>query len=132
MKSFSIITQEEGELVDITQDVQSAVESSGVRHGLCTVFITHTSAAVTVMEVGDPDFSKDFLNSLERAIPKKGKYAQDASRKPHERIKSAVVDPHITLIVDHGRLVLGQWQGVVLCDFDGPRDVGVHTQVVGS
>lgn len=123
IKSFDVQTQEHAQLIDITAKVEAAVRSSGVANGACVVFIPHTTAGVTIQENSDPDVQKDLLAALAHAAPDvlpSGPYKHDEGNSP-AHAKSSLVGCSVTVLVDGGELVLGTWQGIYLCEFDGPR-----------
>jgi len=129
LKSFSIKTTRRNQLVDITHEVREIVRSSGIDEGLCVVYVPHTTAGVTVNENADPSVKEDISNTLEKLIPHKGNYAHlEGNADSH--IKSAVVGPSLVLIVHNGDVMLGTWQGIFFCEFDGPRNRTVHVKVM--
>ncbi len=120
MQSFSVRTGSRTELVDITSKVQEAVEESGVRSGVCTVFIPHTTAGVTINENADPSVRRDVLSELNKVIPFDDNYAH-AEGNSAAHIKASLVGLSVSVLVEEGRLQLGTWQGIYFCEFDGPR-----------
>ncbi|MBN1836071.1 MAG: YjbQ family protein [Spirochaetales bacterium] len=124
-------TGERCELRDITAEVGRAVEAAGVREGACTVFVPHTTAAVTVNENADPSVVRDMLKELEKIVPFQDGY-EHAEGNSAAHLKASLVGPAVQLIVSGGRPLLGTWQGVYLCEFDGPRSRTVWVQVVGG
>ena len=116
-------------MCDITNQVQDVVRQSRVSDGLCVVYCPHTTAGITVNENADPDVSRDLMASLARQVPATGGYAHvEGNSDAH--IKASMTGPSQTLIVSGGRVVLGQWQGIYFCEFDGPRRRKVYVQVV--
>jgi secondary thiamine-phosphate synthase enzyme len=132
MTSFNVRTQQRNEFVEITAEVRQAVRASGVRGGLCVVYCPHTTAAITVNENADPDVVHDMLLYLGRAVPQDQDGFRHAEGNSDAHIKASLVGPSVTLLVEHGDLVLGRWQGVYFCEFDGPRTRTVQVQVVGG
>lgn len=129
--SISVSTPEREVLVDITSEVGRAVESSGVRDGLCILFVPHTTAAVTINENADPAVRSDIVRFLRRLIP------QDAGFRHMEgnsdaHIKASLLGFSETVLVENGSLVLGTWQGIYFAEFDGPRQRKVHIKVLAS
>jgi secondary thiamine-phosphate synthase enzyme len=109
------------QLLDISQQAQKAVTQSGVTTGLCNLFVTHTTAAVIVSENWDPDVTSDLLRHLERLVPLKSDYRHgEGNSQAH--ILSVMLGTSIDIPVREGKLALGRWQGVMLAEFDGPRD----------
>ena len=118
------------EMIDITAQVRRAVRESGVSEGLCTVFCPHTTAAITINENADPDVQHDVLLALGDIFADRGDFRHFEGNS-HAHVKSSVVGASETIPVSDGRLVLGTWQGIYFCEFDGPRTRRFHVQVVG-
>ncbi len=121
MIEFSVATSRTTELMEITARVEEAVRQAGVSEALCTVFVPHTTAGVTINENADPDVVHDILTVLDRVIP-----FQDAAYRHGEgnsaaHIKSSLVGCSLSVVVEGGRLRLGAWQGIYFAEFDGPR-----------
>jgi len=129
MTSFDVTTHVRTELVDITSKVQDAVARSGVSSGICFVSVPHTTAAVTVNEHHDPDVASDITMTLSKLVPHHAGYAH-AEYNSDAHIKSVLVGCCQPIPVEDGRLALGQWQGVFLCEFDGPRTRRCQVQVI--
>ena len=121
MKSYEyhISTPKQG-MIDITAQVREALVKSGVRDGICVIFCTHTTGAITVNENADPDVIHDFLIGLDAAFPDRREFRHGEGNSA-AHLKSSAVGCSQTLIVQDGRPVLGTWQGVYFCEFDGPR-----------
>ncbi|MBN1192755.1 MAG: YjbQ family protein [Coriobacteriia bacterium] len=117
---FEVHTQRREQMVDVTREVLSAVAKSGVREGCVVVFCPHTTAAVTVNEVVDPDVATDILSGLARLIPNEGPWSH-AGGNADAHLKATLVGSSVTLPIVDGEVALGSWQGIFLCDFDGPR-----------
>jgi secondary thiamine-phosphate synthase enzyme len=132
MTSFQVRTKQRNELVEITSQVRECLTTSGVRDGICVVYVPHTTAAVTINENADPDVVHDVLLHLGRAIPQQQSGFRHGEQNSDSHIKTSLVGPSVTLIVDQGELVLGRWQGVWFCEFDGPRTRTVHVQLMGK
>lgn len=120
MESFHVGTRRRTEFVDITRQVESAVAALGLREGVATVFIPHTTAGVTINEHADPDVMADVEAALERLVPWRSSYAH-AEGNAAAHIKASLVGSSVRVMVSGGRLRLGTWQGIFLCEFDGPR-----------
>ena len=120
-------TRKEG-IIDITKEVRSVVDSSGVKDGVCIIFSMHTTAGITINENADPDVKIDMLIGLEKAFPVRDEY-RHAEGNSHAHLRTTCVGPSQTIIVSEGEMVLGQWQGIYLCEFDGPRTRKVLVKV---
>lgn len=119
-KVFEIQTQSHSEILDITGVVQGAIRDSGVQEGMVLVYCPHTTAAITINENGDPDVKRDLLTGLDILSPKRGEYRHfEGNSDAH--LKSSLVGASELLVLQEGRLVLGTWQSVYFCEFDGPR-----------
>ena len=129
MPDIRVKSRERLQLVDITGDVSRAVEQSGVSSGLCNLFVTHTTAAVIVSENWDPDVTSDMLRHLERLVPRDAGF-RHAEGNSQAHILSVMLGTSINLPVRGGKLALGRWQGVMLAEFDGPRERTVVASVV--
>jgi secondary thiamine-phosphate synthase enzyme len=129
IQEFSIRTRGRTEFVDITAQVAKIVQESKASSGLAVVFVPHTTAAVTINENADPSVQNDILADLSRLIPFIGSY-QHTEGNSAAHIKSSLVGPSETLLVENGRLALGTWQGVYFCEFDGPRTRKVRVKII--
>jgi secondary thiamine-phosphate synthase enzyme len=132
MTKFDLKTTGRNQFVEITDQVRQAVAKSGVRSGICVVYCPHTTAAMTVNENADPDVAHDMLLYLNKAIPKEQSGFRHSEGNSDSHIKASLVGPSVTLVIDNGDIVLGRWQGVYFCEFDGPRTRTVMVQVVGQ
>jgi secondary thiamine-phosphate synthase enzyme len=120
MEKFTVHTTDRTDMINITDKVRSAVQKSGIKNGLACVFIPHTTAAVTINESADPDVVADMLMELNKVIPFQDRYRHmEGNSAAH--IKTSVIGTSETIFVDNGELQLGTWQGIFLCEFDGPR-----------
>ncbi len=117
--------------VEITDRVAAAVRRAGVRDGLCTVAVLHTTAGVFVNENADPDVQRDLLRSLARIVPDDASYAHAEGNSPGH-IKSVLVGASVSIPVRSGSLDLGRWQGIYVAEFDGPRDRAATITVIGD
>jgi secondary thiamine-phosphate synthase enzyme len=120
MTSFPVTTSRRTEFLDITPEVKKALELSGIKEGLICVFVPHTTAGVTINEGADPSVREDILNSLNQLIPFKGAYQHAEGNSP-AHIKASLMGSSVTVLVEQGQLVLGTWQAIFFCEFDGPR-----------
>jgi secondary thiamine-phosphate synthase enzyme len=117
------------ELIDITSQVQDIVLSSGIGQGLCMLYVPHTTAAVTINESADPSVKDDILMILNSIIPWKAGYRHLEGNSP-AHIKATLVGPSELIAVENDRLILGTWQGIFFCEFDGPRTRKVHVSLI--
>lgn len=129
MHSFAVNTGAVESLVDITGKVSNIVSESGVKEGICCVFTPHTTAAVTINENADPSVKSDILLGLKSIRLEAPAYTHMEGNSP-AHIKSSLVGCSELVIVSGGRLKLGTWQGIYLCEFDGPRTREVYVQVL--
>ena len=116
---FKLSTPDEG-LVDITNEVNAAVRESGVLEGICVIYCPHTTAAITINENADPDVKRDFLLGLDTSFPDLNEF-RHAEGNSDAHIKSSTVGASETVIISGGKLLLGTWQNIYFCEFDGPR-----------
>ncbi len=132
LPSLEDATRAAHDLVALTGEVRAALRAARVASGLLVVYVPHTTAGVTIQENADPDVARDFLLALENAVPAspaRGAY-RHAEGNSDAHVKASLVGSSATLLVKDGDLLLGTWQGVFLCEFDGPRRRTVHLQVV--
>lgn len=120
-KMIQVKTNKHVEMIDITSKVQNIIESEGVEDGICAVFIPHTTAGVTINENADPDVTRDMLMEMNKIVPLEDGYRHmEGNSAAH--IKSSMMGFSETIIIKEGRLLLGTWQGIYFCEFDGPRN----------
>jgi secondary thiamine-phosphate synthase enzyme len=124
---FKVKTRAKTELIDITSEIQDLVRSSGIEEGFCMLYVPHTTAAVTINESADPSVKSDILMILNEIIPLKAEYRHIEGNSP-AHIKSTIVGASELVAIEKEKLVLGTWQGIFFCEFDGPRNrkVNVH------
>ncbi len=127
--SFTVRTKGREELVNITSEIRKAIENSGIVSGICVVYVPHTTAAITINEAADPDVVRDIISRLRAIIPIRGDYAHSEGNSD-AHIKSALIGNSRILIVDNRKPLLGRWEGVFLCEFDGPRTRSVFVKVL--
>ena len=128
---ISIRTQARTEMIDITKQVRNAVESSGVRNGLVHVSSLHTTGAVTINENADPAVETDILNTINRLIPWDDNFKHmEGNSAAH--IKVSLFGPSELIALENGALVLGTWQGIFFCEFDGPRNRRVNVKILAD
>ena len=128
MQRFNIRTSKSVEMIDITARLNGIVAESGVKSGLCTVFIPHTTAGVTINENADPDVVDDIIKEMNKIIPFNDNYRHmEGNSAAH--IKASLFGFSQQIIIDGGQLVLGTWQGIYFCEFDGPRQRQVYVKI---
>lgn len=120
MKELRISTRKRCEMTDITREVQRYVTESGAKSGLCVVFVPHTTAGVAINENADPDVKRDILYALERAVPNTGFDHIEGNSDAHT--KAVMTGSSVNVIIENSRLLLGTWQSIYFCEFDGPRE----------
>ncbi|MFQ3547701.1 MAG: secondary thiamine-phosphate synthase enzyme YjbQ [Termitinemataceae bacterium] len=128
---FTIHTEKAEQFIDITSLIQKAVTESGLDAGCVVVFVPHTTAGLTINENADPDVIHDLLMGLDRVFPHNLPYRHGEGNS-HAHLKASTVGSSVTVLVEAGRLRLGTWQGIYLCEFDGPRRRQVWVSVIGK
>jgi secondary thiamine-phosphate synthase enzyme len=131
MKEIPLETHSRVEMIDITATVQKAVREKKIEKGICLVYTPHTTAAVTINENADPDVPRDILAALDRAVPLSANY-RHAEGNSAAHVKSSLVGASELVIIENGRLVLGTWQSIFFCEFDGPRTRKVLISIIAS
>ena len=129
MKTIAVKTHAQTEMIDITSEVQSALQAENFSDGICMLYVPHTTAAVTINESADPSVRRDILMVLNQMVPWKADYRHmEGNSAAH--IKSSLVGASELIMIENGRLVLGTWQGIFFCEFDGPRTRKVQVKVM--
>jgi secondary thiamine-phosphate synthase enzyme len=128
LQTLAVSTSARVEMIDITSEVAEAIRKENVSEGMAVVFVPHTTAAVTINENADPDVVRDILAETSKIVPFDDRYAHSEGNSA-AHIKSCLVGPSVTLIISDGRPVLGTWQAIYFCEFDGPRRRKVHVTV---
>ena len=126
---LTIKTSQQTELIDITSIIQDKVSSSGIINGLCMIYIPHTTAAVTINESADPDVKADILMILNEIVPWKAGYRHMEGNSP-AHVKATLVGASELVAFENKKLLLGTWQGIFFCEFDGPRTRKVHVKII--
>lgn len=128
---FTLKTDERSQMIDISSDIQRYITDSKIKNGLCFVFIPHTTAAVTINENADPDVRKDLKSILNKIIPWADDYLHmEGNSAAH--MKTSLLGASETIAVENGKMILGTWQSVFFCEFDGPRTRNVVVKVIPS
>ena len=128
---IQVKTNSRTELIDITHRISEEVTRIGIQNGICSVFMQHTTAGLTINENADPDVKRDILVGLARLVPASGDYLH-AEGNSDAHIKASLMGFSLTVPVIDGRLALGTWQGIYFCEFDGPRDRHVLVGISGE
>jgi len=121
MKSITVKTRQSEEFIDITAQVERAVRETGLKRGACLLYVPHTTAGIVINENADPAVKEDILDTLRRLVPRSLNY-KHLEGNAHAHIQSSLVGQSAIVPIEDGRLRLGTWQGVLFCEFDGPRD----------
>ncbi len=119
---LAVRTSRHSEMIDITEKVAAFVTASGCKQGTVTVFVPHTTAAVTINENADPDVVHDMLAALDKAVPWREDFYEHSEGNSAAHLKSSLVGCSITVPIDGGKMMLGTWQAIYFCEFDGPRN----------
>jgi len=130
MKSFSVRTDERVEMMDITAQIRAAVKESRIRNGICHVFVPHTTAAVTINENADPAVPRDIIMGLNKMVPFGDPQYNHMEGNSDAHIKASLIGSSEMVIIENGGLVLGTWQSVFFCEFDGPRTRKVLVKIL--
>jgi secondary thiamine-phosphate synthase enzyme len=120
MHEFTVRTQARAQFIDITAEVERAAKERGLQAGAVLVFVPHTTAGITINENADPEVVADILAGLEQLVPRRGNYRHSEGNSD-AHIKASMMGFSVMVPVEAGRLVLGTWQGIYFCEFDGPR-----------
>jgi secondary thiamine-phosphate synthase enzyme len=128
LHTLAVKTGAPTELIDLTSRVQEVVRQSGVTEGVCRIFVPHTTAGITINENADPTVKGDILMVLNKIISDREPYRHAEGNSP-AHIKASLMGAGLTVLISGGRLLLGTWQGIFLCEFDGPRTRKVHVKV---
>ena len=129
MQQLTVKTQSQTEMIDITRQVQKSIETAGLQDGLCVLYVPHTTAGITINESADPSVRRDILTVLNQMVPWKADYRHMEGNSP-AHIKSTLVGASQWVVVENGQMVLGTWQGIFFCEFDGPRTRKLQMKLV--
>ncbi len=119
---FKVRSREREEMVEITEEVRRRLRESGAREGVCTLYVQHTTAGLTVNENADPDVCRDMLHALRTLLPQHGMGFRHGEQNSDAHIKASLTGPSVAVPFEAGELLLGRWQGIFLCEFDGGRE----------
>jgi len=131
LRYINVRSSQRSEFIDITEKVNEVIKEAGIVSGICYVYVPHTTAAVTINEGADPSVHRDIQNALTRLVPQEMNYShREGNADAH--IKSSIIGTSQLVIIDEGRLVLGTWQAVYFCEFDGPRHRRVTLKLIAD
>ena len=122
MQVLKIRSHQREELVEFTDEVQQRLDESSAKEGVVTLYVQHTTAGLTINENADPDVPRDMLHALRSLIPQHGMGFRHGEENSDAHIKASIVGPSVTIPFADGKLLLGRWQGIFLCEFDGARE----------
>jgi secondary thiamine-phosphate synthase enzyme len=125
MYVLKVRSREREEMLEITEEVRRKLKESGAREGVCVLYVQHTTAGLTVNENADPDVPRDMLHALRTLLPQHGMGFRHGEENSDAHIKASLVGPSVTIPFIGGELLLGRWQGIFLCEFDGGRERSV-------
>lgn len=131
LRYINVRSSQRSEFIDITEKINEVIKEAGIVSGICYVYVPHTTAAVTINEGADPSVHRDIQNALTRLVPQEMNYShREGNADAH--IKSSIIGTSQLVIIDEGRLVLGTWQAVYFCEFDGPRHRRVTLKLIAD
>lgn len=128
-KMLSISTHSQVEFLDITSKVREVIKESGVKDGICCIFVPHTTAGITINEGADPSVRKDIITQLNNLVPFRGDYEHGEGNSP-AHIKASLIGSSEAVIIEDGELFLGTWQSIYFCEFDGPRRRKILVKII--
>jgi len=126
---LELSTSKKTDLIDITGEISAAVSRARIENGLCYIHIPHSTAGITINENADPTVKSDIDSKLNRMVPRNEGYTHPEGNSD-SHIKSSIIGTTLTLIVEKGSLILGTWQGIYFCEFDGPRDRMIYIKTI--
>lgn len=131
IKEFRILTNKKQELIDITDKIKEIVKDSGVKNGICIIYVPHATAGILINENYDNSVCNDIINKLEEIAPSTNRYEHDKiDDNAHSHIKASIIGPSETTIIQNNKLVLGTWQGIALAEFDGPKTRTILVKII--
>ncbi|MNW29226.1 hypothetical protein D3C74_60720 [compost metagenome] len=130
LHTIEITTAKRDEMRDVTREVATFVDQSGIQEGLVVVYCPHTTAGITINENADPDVKKDVLMRLNEVYPWEHPEYRHMEGNTASHLKAITTGNSQTVIVHRGRLLLGRWQGIYFCEFDGPRTRQIHLKII--
>ncbi|MBI9017817.1 MAG: YjbQ family protein [Phycisphaerae bacterium] len=130
METINIKTHSRNCMIDITSEIQQIITKSKIKNGICIVFVPHTTAAVTINENADPDVVHDVILTMNQQYPKNHPQYLHCEGNSDSHVKTSLFGPSITVIVNDSHLILGTWQSIYFCEFDGPRSRNIHIKIM--
>ena len=131
MRIIKVRTHKKVEFIEITRSVEEVVKENKIKEGICVIFSPHTTAGLLINENADPSVRKDIISQLEKLVPQDGRYSHlEGNADAH--IKSSLLGNSLNLIIHEGELILGTWQGIYFCEFDGPRERKVYLKLISD
>lgn len=128
MRKIEVKTRTKEELIDITSRVKEEVSHSGIKNGICHVYIPHTTAGITINENADPSVKEDILMTMKKLVPDNLPYKHSEGNSP-AHVKASLVGSSVNVIIEEGEIQLGTWQGIFFCEFDGPRSRRAYIKI---
>jgi secondary thiamine-phosphate synthase enzyme len=128
---IKVKTEAREEMVDVTAEIQREVKKVGLQDGLCVAYVPHTTAGITINEHADPAVARDLSETLARLVPHSAAY-RHTEGNADAHVKASWIGSSVAILVENGKLVLGTWQGVFFCEFDGPRSRNLYVQLIKS
>jgi secondary thiamine-phosphate synthase enzyme len=129
VKTITVKTSAQTEMLDITTEIQSAIKAENFSDGICMLYVPHTTAGITINESADPSVRSDILMVLNQMVPWKANYRHMEGNSP-AHVKSSLMGASELVVVENGAMVLGTWQGIFYCEFDGPRTRKLHIKFI--
>lgn len=127
-ETITVTSERKEELIDITEKISKTIADSDTKKGLCFLFTPHTTAAITINENADPDVTRDIIYGLKKIVPENGYHHREGNSSAH--IKSSMIGCSQDIIIENSKLLLGTWQGIYFCEFDGPRSRKVFVEIM--
>ncbi|MCM8804196.1 MAG: secondary thiamine-phosphate synthase enzyme YjbQ [Candidatus Omnitrophica bacterium] len=131
MEKIDIQTRKRIDFIEITNQIEQIVKNKNIKSGLCFIFVPHTTCGLTINENADPSVRKDIIEKLSQLIPENGNYSHTEGNAD-SHIKSSIIGHSLTVFIENNSLQLGTWQGIYLCEFDGPRTRQVWLKIISS
>ena len=131
MEKISVRTHGREEILDITETIEKIISKSNISSGYCIIYVPHTTAGVAINENADPAVKRDVLKILDKLIPQHGDYEHFEGNSP-AHVKAVLTGTSQIILIENGKLALGTWQGIYLCEFDGPRSRSVLIKLISS